>query len=147
MFETRETFMLAQTAFRLRLISARRASLIMNRRVIELDGLRGLAALAVIVAHYFGEVAHGFRIFTFGWLGVDVFFVLSGYLIGSLILEQQSQPGFLGVFYLKRAARIIPVYAAVCAVTLCAAAITAGHTWSDRPFYPAVYARSPLTSR
>jgi peptidoglycan/LPS O-acetylase OafA/YrhL len=111
-----------------------------NRRIAELDGLRGLAALAVVFAHYFGEVTHGFRAFTVGWIGVDVFFVLSGFLIGSIILEQHARLGFFKTFYLKRAARIVPVYAAVCVLTLSAVVLTAGHTWSDQPFSPGVYA-------
>lgn len=98
-----------------------------------------MAALVVVVSHFFGEVAHGTRLLAFGWLGVDVFFVLSGFLIGSIILEQHEKPRFLRIFYLKRAARIIPVYAVVCVFTLIAAALTAGHVWSDRPFGAGVY--------
>jgi peptidoglycan/LPS O-acetylase OafA/YrhL len=47
------------------------------RRMIELDGLRGLACLSVLVAHYFGEVAHGWHFLALGWAGVDLFFCLS----------------------------------------------------------------------
>jgi len=110
-----------------------------SKRIIELDGLRGMAALLVVISHFFGEVAHGSRLFTFGWLGVDVFFVLSGFLIGSIILEQHEKPRFLRIFYLKRAARIIPVYAVVCIFALIAAALTAGHVWSDHPYGAGVY--------
>ena len=48
------------------------------RRIIELDGLRGIACLAVVCAHYFGEVDHGFRWFALGWAGVDLFFLSIG---------------------------------------------------------------------
>jgi peptidoglycan/LPS O-acetylase OafA/YrhL len=91
------------------------------------------------VAHYFGEVPHGLSALTVAWLGVDVFFVLSGFLIGSIILAQRDSPDFFRIFYLKRCARIVPVYAAVCVLTLFAAAMTAGHIWSDVPFSPGVY--------
>lgn len=111
-----------------------------TKRIVELDGIRGAAALAVVVAHYFGEVEHGTRALAFGWLGVDVFFVLSGFLIGSIILQQHERPNFFKSFYLRRAARIIPVYAIVCVLTLIAASLTAGHAWSDHPFGGSVYA-------
>ena len=48
-------------------------------RIPELDGARGVAVLAVIIAHYFGEVRHGFAALPLGWVGVDLFFVLSGF--------------------------------------------------------------------
>jgi hypothetical protein len=112
----------------------RRRDIVEGKRIPELDGIRGLAALAVVVAHYFGEVPHGLSALTVAWLGVDVFFVLSGFLIGSIILAQRDAPDFFRIFYLKRCARIVPVYAAVCILTLFAAAATAGHAWSDLPF-------------
>jgi peptidoglycan/LPS O-acetylase OafA/YrhL len=111
-----------------------------NTRIVELDGIRGAAALAVLIAHYFGEVPHGIRGLMVGWIGVDVFFVLSGFLIGSIILAQHREPQFFRTFYLRRAARIIPIYAVVCAVTLTLAAATAGNTWSDDPYEASVYA-------
>jgi peptidoglycan/LPS O-acetylase OafA/YrhL len=105
-----------------------------------LDGIRGLAALIVLVSHFFGEVPHGTRFVTFGWLGVDIFFVLSGFLIGSVIFEQRSQPNFFNSFYLRRATRILPVYCIVCAATLVLARALSGHPWSDHPYGPSVYA-------
>jgi peptidoglycan/LPS O-acetylase OafA/YrhL len=111
-----------------------------NTRIIELDGIRGAASLAVLIAHYFGEVPHGVPGLMTGWIGVDVFFVLSGFLLGSIILAQHREPQFFRTFYLRRAARIIPAYAIACAITLTLAAATAGHTWSDEPYGPGVYA-------
>ncbi len=108
-------------------------------RIAELDGLRGVAALAVVVAHYLGEVPHGFSAFMIGWLGVDFFFVLSGFLMGSIILKHHTEPGFLKPFYLRRAARIIPIYFVVVCVTIVLAALTQGHAWSDHPFDAPVY--------
>lgn len=72
-------------------------------RIIELDSIRGLAAIAVLVTH----LPRGFW---FGETGVDLFFVLSGYLITSIILRYREQPGFLRAFYYRRALRIFPIY-------------------------------------
>ena len=110
------------------------------KRIPELDGLRGVAALVVIISHFLGEVPHGAKFLTFGWLGVDTFFVLSGFLIGSIVLEQHTQPNFFHTFYLRRVVRIVPVYFIVCVITLVLAGVLSGHTWSDHPFSPVVYA-------
>lgn len=101
------------------------------KRVPQLDGLRGLAALAVVVAHYFGEVAHGVRALTFGWIGVGVFFVLSGYLIGGILLDRVGERGFLKEFYLRRAARILPAYLMVLAAVFVALALIGAASWRD----------------
>lgn len=108
-------------------------------RIPELDGIRGLAALAVVLAHYFGEPAHGISALTVGWIGVSVFFVLSGFLIGGIIDENRNAPNFLKVFYVRRGARILPVYFAVCLLTLWAVLLTGGRAWSDTPFSAWVY--------
>ena len=109
------------------------------KRIAELDGLRGTAALAVVVAHYVGEVPHGISALMFGWYGVDFFFVLSGFLMGSIILNHHTEPGFLRSFYLRRAARIIPIYFVVVCVTLLLVALTQGNTWTDHPFDALIY--------
>jgi len=69
----------------------------------EIDGLRALAVLAVILFHA------GFQTFGGGFVGVDVFFVISGYLITSLILAELDQGKFSLInFYERRARRILP---------------------------------------
>lgn len=69
----------------------------------EIDGLRALAVLPVIFFHA------GFQIFSGGFVGVDVFFVISGYLIMSLILTEKEVGKFtLKSFYERRARRILP---------------------------------------
>ncbi|HEY1961618.1 MAG TPA: acyltransferase [Rhizomicrobium sp.] len=111
-----------------------------SRRIPELDGLRGFAALIVVLSHYFGEAAHGLAHLQIGWLGVNTFFVLSGFLIGGIILDQGGKPGFLKSFYFRRVARIFPIYFAVFLSVILLANLTAGHRWSDQPFSAAVYA-------
>jgi peptidoglycan/LPS O-acetylase OafA/YrhL len=81
-----------------------------ERRVVELDGLRGLMTIVVIVSHYFGEVPHGLSATMLGWLAVDMYFVLSGYLVGKLIFERKQHSNFFAVFYVRRVCRTIPAY-------------------------------------
>ena len=82
------------------------------RRIPELDALRGLAAVSVVAFHAWPTV------FFLGWAGVDLFFVLSGFLITSIILEQHHDPRFLRIFYFRRLLRIWPVYFSVLAAVL-----------------------------
>jgi len=74
----------------------------------DIDGLRAVAVLAVIAFHV------KFSAFPGGYIGVDVFFVISGYLIGSIILEEVGAGRFsLLAFYERRARRIFPALAAL----------------------------------
>ncbi len=74
------------------------------RRIAELDGLRGLAAVTVVAYHIFI-----FRL-PWGWAAVDIFFVLSGYLITAIVLKHGRSWAFLPAFYARRGLRIWPIY-------------------------------------
>ena len=87
-------------------------------RVVCLDGVRGLMTILVLVSHYFGEVPHGFRALMFAWVAVDMFFVLSGYLVGKLILEKQHHDNFFQVFYVRRVCRTLPIYFVCLAISI-----------------------------
>ncbi len=77
-------------------------------RIKELDGLRGVAVLAVIDCHYLvWYPAVGSH---YGWLGVDIFFVLSGFLITSILVELRDREHYFKSFYSRRALRIFPSY-------------------------------------
>src|SRR5258708_1326473 len=73
-------------------------------RVPELDAVRGLAA--VVIGVYHSNQAR----FAWGWAAVDLFFVLSGFLIPSIVLRSGGTSGFLPRFYARRALRIWPIY-------------------------------------
>jgi peptidoglycan/LPS O-acetylase OafA/YrhL len=82
-----------------------------------LDGLRALAILLVIVHNTsINEADAGLvaRVWTgitdCGWIGVQLFFVLSGFLITGILLDGRDRPGALRTFYLRRALRIFPLY-------------------------------------
>lgn len=77
----------------------------------EIDGLRAIAVLAVIVYHAPTITIKGFSLFKGGYLGVDIFFVISGYLITSIIIKEIKQYGSFSFknFYERRIRRIIPV--------------------------------------
>lgn len=89
-------------------------------RVPALDGLRGLAILMVLVMHCFVIVPTPPGIAALDLLkvacslfftGVDLFFVLSGFLIGGILLDHQRAPRLLSAFFARRGFRILPLYA------------------------------------
>jgi peptidoglycan/LPS O-acetylase OafA/YrhL len=87
-----------------------------NRRP-DLDGLRGVAVILTIFLHYVSRSGYfpylgPTRVALFldsFWSGVDIFFVLSGFLIGGIILDNDHADNFYRVFYLRRTLRILPV--------------------------------------
>jgi peptidoglycan/LPS O-acetylase OafA/YrhL len=86
-----------------------------------LDGLRAVAIL-IVMSHHFERLA-----VPTGWIGVDVFFVLSGYLITSILLQEDRQTGHiaLGRFYIRRALRLTPPFAILIAFELLRSLISA----------------------
>jgi len=89
----------------------------LGKHIPALDGVRGLAILLVIAFHArvvfttTNEIPYlGFRALGLGWSGVDLFFVLSGFLITGILLDSRGSPRYFRVFYLRRALRIFPLY-------------------------------------
>jgi peptidoglycan/LPS O-acetylase OafA/YrhL len=95
---------------------------VMGGRVLELDALRGLACLAILFHHFKPHLL------PFGWVAVDLFFVLSGYLITSIVLKNGRQKHFLFHFYMRRGLRIWPIY------YLTVLAVAAASPWLPRTY-------------
>jgi peptidoglycan/LPS O-acetylase OafA/YrhL len=79
-------------------------------RIVALDGPRGLMTILVLISHFFAEIANGIPSLGFGWYAVNMFFVLSGFLIGRLIIEKKDHANFFSVFIMRRVCRTIPSY-------------------------------------
>lgn len=87
-------------------------------RIPQLDGVRGIAILEVLVWHYSGGVhaaqktllGYIIRLLYLTWSGVDLFFVLSGFLIGGMLLDNRESSNYFRVFYVRRFFRIVPIY-------------------------------------
>ena len=95
-----------------------------TNRLPGLDLLRSIAIVWVMLFHSFllgGLGPNWSWLSRYGWMGVDLFFVLSGFLIGTQVLAPISQGRRLsfGDFYMRRAFRILPAYLAVLAIYLC----------------------------
>jgi len=118
-------------------------------RIAALDGLRGLAIFLVLTWHYFhvdAVVVHGSllgylnSLTRLAWSGVDLFFVLSGYLIGGILLDARNSPGYFPAFYARRAYRILPLYVVVVALYLATSPLLPPH-----PTEPPLYVLATIT--
>jgi peptidoglycan/LPS O-acetylase OafA/YrhL len=128
------------------------------KRIPEIDGLRALAALSVFAYHVFGFSAI-VRFSHAGWVGVDLFFVISGYLITTILLGMRGEPHYFKNFYMRRTLRIFPPYYLFFVICLVTALLSAnyhpsGRLWSTlalygtslaviRPWYPGAVSHLP----
>ncbi|RDI18703.1 acyltransferase family protein [Lentzea flaviverrucosa] len=107
------------------------------KRFPALDGMRAIAAVMVVFFHYAGPQWARLN----GWIGVHLFFVLSGYLITTLALREESRNGRISIrdFYVRRAFRILPVYYVVLGIVVAFAWLRHEYTSSGlasvMPFY------------
>lgn len=84
----------------------------MSKRIHQLDAIRGVAILAVILHNQRDQFPslHLAPLFENGWMGVDLFFVLSGFLITGILLDTRQSPRYFTNFYARRCLRIWPLY-------------------------------------
>ena len=110
------------------LLAAVPASVSLQSYIPQLDTLRALALGMVIITHWLGNFATtGFWLVDLplitsriGWIGVDLFFVISGFLITGILLDTREDPYYFRNFYARRALRIMPLYYVVLTLITCA---------------------------
>ena len=118
---------------------ARFFSFVGMKYIPALDGVRAIAILLVLVFHWFPEGV-GINILPNGPIGVTLFFVLSGYLISNILMEQQTKAHFFRSFknfVIRRALRIFPIYFLVLAglLILKRVSIVINTDFYDHPWY------------
>lgn len=85
----------------------------------DIDGLRGLAILSVLAFHTWPHWILGHNLVQSGFVGVDIFFTISGYLITTIILNSKNNNAFnFADFYIRRVFRLLPSLLFVCTVSL-----------------------------
>ena len=106
------------------------------KRIRELDGLRGIAVALVVLGHY---VHHPSLVYfgpQWGWIGVNLFFVLSGFLITTILLRTAKDHAALKTFYVRRTLRIFPLYYIVLLVYfLASASVGTPQPWNTTAVY------------
>ncbi len=110
-------------------------------RIPDLDGLRGIAILLVCLFHFnlvattpglFGRVVDAS--FQHLWFGVDLFFVLSGFLITKILLEAKGSASYFSAFYMRRVLRIFPLYYLTLLVYLFVSIVRQLHTGKPQDY-------------
>lgn len=106
------------------------------KHIPALDGVRGLAALSIFIYHYIGGAhsSHSFvrvagEVINFGWAGVSLFFVLSGFLISGILWESFDAANWWRRFYWRRSLRIFPLYYFALVFIFVSTLWFKGHSW------------------
>ncbi len=120
-----------------------------------LDGLRGLAILATMLLHYelrawpyrSGIFFPSWLVIEHGWLGVELFFVLSGFLITGILFDAKRHSHYWRNYYARRTLRIFPLYYLALAIVFLVLPRPAARRWARRPFPRARSSGSGRTRR
>jgi peptidoglycan/LPS O-acetylase OafA/YrhL len=111
------------------------------RQMKHFDALDGMRAIGVVIVIF--EHCGGHFVWLSGWLGVHIFFVMSGFLITTLLLREQERNGHVSLrdFYIRRIFRIMPVYYLIFAITVVQTHALGGESWEQLrhswPYYVA----------
>jgi peptidoglycan/LPS O-acetylase OafA/YrhL len=110
----------------------------LSGRIPELDGIRGIAISLVVIRHYVANItpstpgsplAYVLATLRLTWTGVDLFFVLSGFLIGGILWDARQSETYFSAFYMRRIYRIWPVLFAWLAIYIIATPISNHAIW------------------
>lgn len=126
--------------------SATTAASVWSGHIPALDGIRGLGVILVLLFHY-GSSTMALGVGTsvlqatgIGWSGVDLFFVLSGFLITGLLYDAKGKPHYFKNFYARRTLRIFPLYYFAAVVVIILAVITGyGILGGSNPIWVLLY--------
>jgi peptidoglycan/LPS O-acetylase OafA/YrhL len=108
-------------------------------RIPELDGIRGIAISLVVIRHYVSNIAqttpgspfaYALATLSLTWTGVDLFFVLSGFLIGGILWDARQSQNYFSAFYMRRIYRIWPVLFAWLTIYIVATPISNSWVWA-----------------
>jgi len=105
--------------------------------VREIDGLRGIAILFVMLHHFWppgGPLAAAEDVAHLGWIGVDLFYVLSGFLITGILLDTRGEPRYFRNYLARRALRVFPLYYLVLAAAFIVFPLVEGGPWAQTEF-------------
>jgi len=106
------------------------------RNIRALDGIRGIAIILVMLHHFVvvlppqnGVLRFIKTLFEYGWSGVDLFFVLSGFLITGILIDTRTATNYFRAFYVRRVLRIFPLYYAVLIAVFAVATFRVPRPW------------------
>ncbi|MEN6450066.1 MAG: acyltransferase [Thermoguttaceae bacterium] len=107
-----------------------------GKRIAAFDGLRGAAIVAIMAYHFVRQFPRPqealdrvfFELLSAGWIGVELFFVLSGFLATAVLCESKPTPHFMRTFHVRRSLRVLPLYFGLLFVLFVAVPLFAGHT-------------------
>jgi peptidoglycan/LPS O-acetylase OafA/YrhL len=130
--KTKINFLISKFKILFSEISKGNSEPIMRPNMPELDSLRGVAVLLIVLYHgFYWIIVNHYSLSAFswlgkiiilstsgGWLGVHLFFVLSGFLITGILIDTKERPDYFKRFYSRRALRILPAYLALLCILL-----------------------------